>query len=202
MDLWVRARFELRVEGLHHMPGAGPMLLTPNHVSHADPVVMGALAHRAGRRLRAVAIASLFDMFFVGWVLRKAHQIPIQRERSRSAITTARTALRAGEAVLAYPEGAIGRGGEVLDARAGVGLLALEGGVPVIPVTSAGLEPRQGRSLARQRAGVVVGPPVDLSTVRSQRGRHAARRAAGVVLEAVRSQLPAARALAGVPVHR
>ena len=201
MDLWVRARFDIRVEGLWHIPGAGPVLLAPNHVSYADPVVMGALAHRAGRRLRAVAIASVFEVFFVGWVLRRSHQIPIDRNHSRPALETARNALRGGEAVLLYPEGSIVRGGERLDARAGVGLLALDSRVPVIPVASAGLEPLQRRSIARRRAGVVIGPPVDLSAVRQERGRHAARRAATVVLDTVRSQLPAARDLAGLPAR-
>lgn len=198
MDLWVRGRFDLRVVGLGHIPGAGPMILAPNHVSYEDPVVMGVLAHRAGRRLRAVAVTGVFDRFFIGWVLRRTHQIPINRGRSRSAIVAARRALRAGEALLLYPEGTIGRGREPIDAQAGVGLLALEAGVPVIPVATAGLEPRGRRPALRRRAGVVIGPPVDLSAIRELRGRHAARRAAATVLDAIRALLPAAREAAGL----
>lgn len=195
MDAWVSARYDLRVSGLGHVPGAGPFILAPNHVSHEDPVVMGAVAHRAGRRVRAVAVADIFEWFLVGTVLRAARQIPLDRERARDGLVAARRALADGEGLLLYPEGSIVGRGEAGAAHSGVGRLALEGGVPVVPVTSWGLRGERGAWL-RARAGVAVGPPVDLSPWAGERGRAVAREASEAILRAIRGQLPLARELA------
>jgi 1-acyl-sn-glycerol-3-phosphate acyltransferase len=195
MDAWVRGRYDLRVHGLWHVPGAGPFILAPNHVSHEDPVVMGAIAHRAGRRVRAVAIAEVFDLPVLGRILHAARQIPLDRERSRAGLVAARRALREGEGLLLYPEGTIVASGKVAEARSGVGRLALDAGVPVVPVTSWGLRGDRCR-LFRAPAGVVVGPPVDLSRWAGLRGRRAAREAASAILGAIHGQLPRARELA------
>lgn len=195
MDAWVRLRWDVRVVGLGNVPGSGPFILAPNHVSHEDPVVIGALAHRAGRRVRAVAINDVFDLFFVGWVLRAAGQIPLDRERSRDGLVAARDALRDGEGLMLYPEGTIVRPGQAQQARAGIGRLALHGDVPVVPVTSWGLAGPRARKLGAP-AGVVFGPPVDLSAWRGRRGRDAAREAADAILDTIRAQLPLARELA------
>lgn len=201
MDAWVRARFDLRVEGLGHIPGAGPLILAPNHVSHEDPVVMGAIAHRAGRRLRAMAIAGIFEWPVVGWILRTTRQIPLDREHAREGLAAARRALAGGEGLLLYPEGTIvgpEQAGSAV-ARAGVGRLALEMSVPVVPVTSWGLGSGRPQRL-RAPAGVVIGPPIDLSPWAGARGRAASRQAAAAILERIRAQEAMARALAtGVP---
>ncbi|MFO8076137.1 MAG: lysophospholipid acyltransferase family protein [Actinomycetota bacterium] len=195
MSAWVAVRFRLQVSGIGHVPGAGPVIFAPNHVSNEDPVVIGAVARRARRRLRAVALEGLFTRPLLGSVLRATRQIPIDRERARPALEAARSALAAGEALLLYPEGTVARG-RPTRARAGVGILALETGAPVVPVTSAGVEPRGQGSRWRRPAGVVVGPPVDLSPWAGDRGRSAAREVAEAVHEAIRAQLPAARGLA------
>ncbi len=195
MSVWVALRFRLRVSGIGHIPGAGPVILAPNHVSNEDPVVLGAVARRARRRLRAVAIEGLFTRPVLGSILRATRQIPIDRERARPALEAARAALTAGEALLLYPEGAVARG-QPTRARAGVGILALETGAPIVPVTSAGVEPRGEGARWRRPASVVVGPPVDLSPWRDDRRRSAAREIAEAVHEAIRAQLPSARALA------
>lgn len=196
MDAWVRARYDLRVRGLGHVPGAGPFILAPNHVSHEDPVVMGALAHRAGRRVRAVAIAEIFDWPVVGRILRATGQIPLDRERSREGLVAARRALAAGEGLLLYPEGTIVGPEESGAARSGVGRLALDARVPVLPVASWGLAGDR-RPLLRSPAGVVMGSPLDLRTWAGLRGRTAAREAAAEILDAIRGQLPLAQELAG-----
>ena len=194
MDAWVRVRFDLRVTGLGHVPGAGPFLFAPNHVSHEDPVVMGAVAHRAGRRLRAVATAEVFDLPVVGRILHAAKQIPLDRVHSREGLVAAQRALRAGEGLLLYPEGGIATGDAAM-ARSGVGRLALDGNVPVIPVSSWGLSPNHGRRV-RAPAGVVVGGPVDLSRWVGVKGRTGAREASVAILDAIRTQIPIARDLA------
>lgn len=195
MDAWVRLRWDVRAVGLGNVPGSGPFILAPNHVSHEDPVVIGALAHRAGRRVRAVAIADVFDLFVVGRVLHAAGQIPLDRERVRDGLVAARRALRDGEGLMLYPEGTIVRPGQQQRARSGVGRLALDAGVPVVPVTSWGLAGPRPRKL-RSPAGVVFGPPVDMSPWSGRRGRDNSRQAADAILEAIRAQLPMARELA------
>lgn len=195
---WVACRYDLRVVGLGYIPRTGPVILAPNHVSLEDPVVLGVLARRAGRRARAVAIQSLFARPVLGRILRATRQIPIDRDRSRPALHSAAAALKAGEAVLLYPEGQVARG-QPSQPRVGVAILALTTGAPVVPITSVGLEARQPGDPWRRRAAVVVGPPVDLARWRANPGRGAAREAAAAVYGAIVAQRPAAAAFAGAP---
>ena len=180
LDLAVRALGPVRVTGQEHLPSSGGALLAANHVSRLDPVVLLVVAHRLGRKVRFLGIRAVHDHRLVGWFVRAGRHIPVvQGAASRAPLLAAEQALRAGELVLVYPEGAIPEDGEQLTAKGGVGLLALRTEVPVIPLRSRGLERsalRQWRPWRRLRASVAVGCPVELPEVRHLRG--AARYAA------------------------
>lgn len=215
LDAWVRTRYRLAVRGLGHLPPTGAALLAANHVSFEDPVVLGVAAHRAGRKMRAVAVAGAFAHPFAGWALRRGHQIPLHRGHGDDALASARAALEAGEVVLIYPEGTIPPPGERVRARRGIGRLALATGAPIVPAASWGLGRAgegQRRRQVRAPAGLVVGPPIAPGRVLPHgdarpKGRlrssepepaDAAQRLADEALRVIRRQLPAARRLAGV----
>ena len=77
--------------GLEHLPTSGPTILVANHVSYLDPLTLGWVASRRGRRLRFLAKAELFDRRVLGTLLRWAHQIPVARGTRDAPNTCART---------------------------------------------------------------------------------------------------------------
>lgn len=65
---WIARHFyALRVEGAEHVPGTGPVILAPNHVSYLDPVVAGVSIRR---RVHFMAKKELFRSRLAAWLLR------------------------------------------------------------------------------------------------------------------------------------
>lgn len=190
LDLVVRLLGPVRVTGTQHLPTQGGALLAANHVSALDPVVLLVVAHRCGRKVRLVGVREVHDRRLLGWFAQAGRHIPVvQGSASRAPLLAAEQALRAGELVLVYPEGTIPQEGQEAAAKGGVGLLALHAGVPVVPLRSRGLERavvRRWRPWRRLRAGVAIGPPVELPDVSHLRGAHRYTRIAEAVLQAVR----------------
>ena len=190
LDLAVRLVVRVRVTGAEHLPPAGGALLAANHVSALDPVVLLVVAHRCGRKVRFLGVRELHERRLLGWFARAGRHIPVvQGSPSRGPLLAAEHALRAGELVLVYPEGTIPPEGQEPAARGGVGLLAMRADVPVVPLRSRGLERavvRGWRPWRRLRAGVVIGPPVELPDVSRLPGALRYARVAETVLQAVR----------------
>lgn len=191
MDGYVRCATRLRVSGLQHIPAAGPALIVANHVSFLDPVVIGALVHRGGRKLRFLAVQEAFEQPVVGRLLRAAHQIPVGTGAERlTAIRRARAMLEAGEVVGIYPQGTIVAAGTDTGAQGGAGLLALTTRAPVIPIATTGLERGAGPRWRRRRAVAVIGRPLDLSPVEGLTGRARYAAAGELMLAAIRDLTP------------
>lgn len=155
---------------------AGGALLVANHVSWLDPIVLLVAVHRIGRRrLRFVALPSMFDAPVSGWFLRKGRHIPARTGNgARTTLKDAVGALREGELVLLYPEGAIPRAGQLLPAQPGVGIIAERAGVPVVPVATRGFERRRRWYAGRRHGVLVIGEPVTVVTSGSRRDRQLA----------------------------
>lgn len=193
IGLIARVVLDLRVVGGSRLPRAGPVLLVANHVSWLDPPALFVVAHRLGRRLRFVALSTLFDVPVVGWLLRRGRMIAVARGAGPGAmVKEASRALSAGQALLVYPEGTIPHPGSPVGGRPGAGLLALTIDAPVIPLASAGLERGTGWWRARRRAAVVFGDPVDLAQWRGRVDRRARLEASAALMDAVRALLPVA----------
>ena len=193
IDLVARVVLDLRVVGGDLLPRRGAVLLVANHVSWLDPPALFVVAHRLGRRLRFVALSTLFGVPVVGWLLRRGRMIAVARgSGAETMVEEASRALAAGQALLVYPEGTIPRPDSPVGGRPGAGLLALTVDAPVIPLASAGL----GRGLRwwrpRRPAVVVFGDPVDLAPWRGRVDRRAQLEASAALLNAVRALLPVA----------
>ncbi len=163
------------------LPKTGPFILSPNHFSEIDPIVMGAAVWHLGRVPRFMAKASLFKVPVFGWMLRGSGQIPVQREGSvRGAdgnpIGAAAELIRREAGVIVYPEGTLTRDPELwpMRGKSGAVRLALETGIPLIPVAHWGtqeLMPRYGKRLhpfPRKTVEIAVGEPMDLSEFRER----------------------------------
>ncbi len=70
--------------GQEHIPRSGGVIIAANHVSHFDPMVCAHYVYEADRWPQFLAKASLFKVPLVGSVLRKVHQVPVERGRVRA----------------------------------------------------------------------------------------------------------------------
>lgn len=196
-SLMVRYRFTPESK----LPSTGPFILAPNHYSEIDPIAMGAAVWHLGRVPRFMAKASLFRIPVLGWLLRGSGQIPVEREgriREGSNPMGAAEQLIARETgVIVYPEGTLTRdpGLWPMRGKSGAVRLALESGMPLIPVAHWGtqrLMPRYSKRIhpfPRKTIEVAVGEPLDLGRFR---GRPVDQRA---VTEATRMLMDAITAL-------
>lgn len=137
----LRFWFRLSHEHLDRIPTTGPAIVACNHISYLDPLTNGEAVVRAGRRPRFLAKEDLFRIPVVGRVLRGAGQIPVTRgARDRSSLDRAVAALDRGEVVVVYPEGTVTKreDGLPMEGKTGMIRLALQTGVPIIPMASWG----------------------------------------------------------------
>jgi 1-acyl-sn-glycerol-3-phosphate acyltransferase len=162
--------------GAEHMPAGGGVIVVVNHISHADPLVVAHFVYDAGRWPQFLGKQSVFDVPVVGRVLRRLRQIPVRRGTvdAAKALEAATAAVKAGDAVVIYPEGTTTREPDLwpMRGRTGVARLWLETGAPVVPLVTWGaqaiFDPRTGKRRLRPRTPVTVvaGPPIDLSAYR------------------------------------
>ena len=154
------------VEGRARLPAVGPVILAPNHVTFLDSMFLPLVLRR---RVTFVAKAEYFDSWKTAWFFRAAGQIPMRREggsASERALAAARDVLRAGKVLGIYPEGTRSPDGRLYRGHTGVARLAIDCGVPVIPVGLVGTDKvqRPGSNLPRPFKKVTVrfGEPLDL----------------------------------------
>jgi long-chain acyl-CoA synthetase len=141
MPVWAPTRVVGR-EHLADLPG--PLLFAANHVSHMDtPAALRALP-RTWRERTAVAAAK--DYFFTrrlrGFCVGLAfNAFPMSRSASvRPPLTQFGYLAERGWSILFFPEGTRSPNGNLLPFKGGIGVLAVELGVPVVPIRTRGLE--------------------------------------------------------------
>ena len=152
--------WRLRVAG--RWPGRGPYVVVANHQSMLDILLLS----RLPREMKWMAKESLFRVPWVGWMFVLAGDIPVRRgnaESASEALRKARAYLDRGMSVMIFPEGTRSRTGALQPFKSGAFRLALEAGVPVLPVavsgTAAGL-PAGKRGLRPCRGTAQVLEPV------------------------------------------
>jgi len=130
--------FWFKVNGRENIPRKGGFIIASNHVSFADPPLIGVAA---GRSLRYMARHDLFKNRFCAWVLRQWHVFPVKRDSADlAALKTALQVLKNNEGLLLFPEGARQASGEFSKPQPGVGFIARKSNVPIIPVFISGTE--------------------------------------------------------------
>ncbi|MGC9371730.1 MAG: lysophospholipid acyltransferase family protein [Thermovirgaceae bacterium] len=138
---WVFCRIVLTlynrmtVHGLKEALGhRGPVIIAANHCSNLDPIVVGCASPR---RLRYLAKSSLFEVPFLGRIIRWLGAIPARREESAGAASALKTLIRlidSGESVLVFPEGQRSPTGKLQPLEEGAGMLAAKTRCVVLPV--------------------------------------------------------------------
>ena len=167
----LRVVFRPHVEGAENVPESGPAILASNHLSYADWMFMPLTL---ARRVTFVAKAEYFTTPGIkGWFQKKfftgAGQVPIDRSgasAAEGALSSARRILESGDLFGIYPEGTRSHDGRLYRGKTGVARLALETGVPVIPVAVLGTDvvaPPGKKFGTFTRPGVRFGKPLDFS---------------------------------------
>ena len=137
----VWARFVLWISGtrvqafnLDSIAHSGPFILVSNHQSFFD---IFSLLACLPTQFRFFAKDSLFRVPFLGWHLRRAGHLPIDRSNARAAYKSFQSAverIKAGTSVVIFPEGSRSITGQVGSFRKGSLRLALTAGVAVVPI--------------------------------------------------------------------
>ncbi len=123
------AGLDLRVSGT---PRPGATLLIANHVSWLDIAAL----HAAVPQARFVSKADVLHWPLLGWLIRGAGTLFIERDRKRDALRVVHAmadALRAGDTVAVFPEGTTGEGPELLPFHANLLQAAIATATPIQP---------------------------------------------------------------------
>ena len=114
-------------------PRPGATLLVANHVSWLDIAAI----HAAAPHARFVSKSDVLRWPLLGWLIRNAGTLFIERERKRDAVRVVHTmaaSLQAGQTVAVFPEGTTGLGPDLLPFHANLLQAAVATGTPVQPV--------------------------------------------------------------------
>jgi 1-acyl-sn-glycerol-3-phosphate acyltransferase len=188
---WIlRTLARVDVEGVEHIPDAGPFALVPNHQSLMDPMLVQAFCPRP---VHSMTKSTQFASPFFRWLIPRLHGFPVRRYRiDPQAVRVLLRYLDQGRGVCVYPEGERTWDGEIQDFRRGALRVLLRSGVPIVPVGVSGmfnLWPRwrsKPRVQLRPRLHVRIryGPPLEP-------GAHTDRDAREAALPAFSTQLRA-----------
>lgn len=135
-----------------------------NHQSNIDPPVFVPLI---GRRVFILVKKELFKLPILGYAMRRAQFIPVDRSNRESAVESVRQAievLKSGLSLMVYPEGTRTRDGNLLPFKKGPFHLAMDSAIPVVPVTIVGAYEAWPKGTFRIRPGqvrVIFHSPVD-----------------------------------------
>jgi len=166
------------VEGIENIPSEGPAILASNHLSWLDWIFLPLVLPR---RVYFLAKSDYFTEkgvkgAFKRWFFGGTGQVPISRtggEASAAALVTGKEILASGRLLGLYPEGTRSPDGRLYRGKTGVARMALEAGVPVVPVAMIGLFQiaPPGATLPKiGRVGVRIGKPLDFARYEGMEG--------------------------------
>lgn len=128
--------FRLETRGRQNIPAGRNYVLTPNHTSYLDGfVLILSLPFSYFRHIYTLGLRDFFTGTVKGWLAKISHVIPIDSTSFlNKALQTSAYVLRNGFSLSVFPEGGRSVGGDLMEFKKGVGILAIEAGVPVVPV--------------------------------------------------------------------
>jgi 1-acyl-sn-glycerol-3-phosphate acyltransferase len=174
-----------KIEGLDHVPHSGAVILASNHLAVADSFYLPLVV---SRRITFLAKAEYFTGtgprgYFKRWFFTAAGQVPIDRtdaDSAQAALDTAARVVAEGKLLGMYPEGTRSPDGRLYKGKTGLARLALETGVPVIPVAMVGTDvvnPPGSKMWRFGRVKVKFGKPMDFSRFEGLAGNRFIERA-------------------------
>ncbi len=174
-----------KVQGLEYVPDSGAVILASNHLAVADSFYLPLVLKR---RITFLAKAEYFTGTGLKGKLTKffyssTGQVPIDRtdaDSALAALTTAQRILGEGKLLGMYPEGTRSPDGRLYKGKTGLARVALESGIPVIPVAMIGtnvVNPPGSKMWHFGRVEVRFGKPMDFSRFEGLAGNRFIERA-------------------------
>jgi 1-acyl-sn-glycerol-3-phosphate acyltransferase len=163
-----RVLFKVKFRGVENIPREGACIITPNHVTYADPVW---ITIPMPRRVYYMAWDKPFEIPGLGLLMRMFGAFPVNLDvaADASAQREAIELLRSGRALVIFPEGGRTKTGKLMPFKMGAFRFALAHGVPIVPVSIKGADriwpvgqllPRPGRLV------ITYHPPIEVNCLR------------------------------------
>jgi len=194
--LWLGGA-RVRVEGLDNVP-PGVCIFVANHTSNSDPP---AIVVAIPKRVSVLAKKEVFRLPILATAFRLAGIVPVDRgahDSAAASVDKAIQSLKSGLSFLVYPEGTRSSDGRLLPFKKGTFLMAIEAGVPIVPVSVVGAHKIMRKGEWAIHPGEIVvkfHPLVDASRYTlEQRGELLERVQAAVAAGLPEDQQPAATA--------
>ncbi len=151
---------KLTYMGEENIPDRGGAVVAINHTSSVDFLPAALAMHRRRRRLRFMIKAEMQRVKVVNFLIKRTRTIPVDRGAGAGAYAVAMQRLREGELVGVYPEATISRSFELKEFKSGATRMAIEAGVPIVPVIVWGAHriwtKGQPRHLGRNKVPITV----------------------------------------------
>jgi 1-acyl-sn-glycerol-3-phosphate acyltransferase len=167
----LRIFFRPEIEGKENIPAEGGVLLASNHLAVSDSFFLPLMVPR---RVTFPAKIEYFTEPGIKGRLKKAFftgvgQIPIDRSgasAAQAALDTGVRLLREGNLMGIYPEGTRSPDGRLYRGKTGIARIALQAGVPVVPIAMFGTDkanPIGSKMWRPTKIRIKVGEPLDFS---------------------------------------
>jgi len=163
--MFSRERFDLKVEGLEKLPGNGPYIISSNHQSYLDPLILAAvLPQDVFRRTFAVGTSEIFGKGLMRRLARSIKVIVVDPDANLiPAMRAGAFGLRNGQVLILYPEGERSIDGTPRIFKKGAAILSIHMHVPIVPVAIEGFYEAWPRNKAFQKFAplrMVIGDPI------------------------------------------
>jgi 1-acyl-sn-glycerol-3-phosphate acyltransferase len=157
-------RVKVRVEGAEHVSGTGPYIFMSNHLGSYDIFsLQGCLPFH----FKWLAKKEIFSIPLLGWAMRAAGYVSIDREGTRETVEAMNEAARKihdGMNVMIFPEGSRSPDGSIQPFKKGGFTLAIKSGVPIVPVALTGsreIMPKETRRISSGAITIRMDRPIE-----------------------------------------
>jgi 1-acyl-sn-glycerol-3-phosphate acyltransferase len=181
-----------KVVGLDNVPRSGPLIICPSHSATLDPPMVPAFVPRGDTW--SMAKSEYFKGGFVTWLFRQYHAFPVVRHSAdRVALRRSFDLLKAGHALIIYPEGTRVESGVLAEPEPGAGFIAQKAACPVVPVGLTGTReclPKGAWWPRRTPVSITFGKPFLVLSKRTDGTRISHQEAADAIMLEVAELLP------------
>ena len=160
------AGVKLEIEGLDKIDKTRSYIFIGNHQSHFD---VFAIFTAVPLTARFMAKKELYKIPIFGWALSATGTVKIDRSNREKSITSmndALTRIRRGVSVIVFPEGTRSEDGQIKAFKKGGFVLALKGGIPIVPVSVSGsrfIQKKHSTKITPGKIKIIFGTPIDTS---------------------------------------
>lgn len=147
--------YRIEIRGKEYIPKEGRGVVSSNHFSLMDPIVIAALLPR---KINYMGKEELFSNRLFASILNKLGVFPVKRGGADiGAVKTALKILNNGGIFGIFPEGTRSKQGKILKAKPGLAMVAIKTQSPIIPVAIT------GNYKPFSKIKIIIGKPIDLS---------------------------------------